>query len=125
MCLPKRTVHMNGLLFTVQYRGNGSTKRSVCEGTVRANYPSWRAMAAALPFVRAVKQSVFVAANMLRFNTRPDLHKCCLWRKGRIYMVRARTHPDTLSLRQISIAPNHLIVRTNAILGEHDDFLLP
>lgn len=37
MCLPKRTVHMNGLLFTVQYRGNGSTKRSVCEGTVRAN----------------------------------------------------------------------------------------
>ena len=45
-------------------------------------------MADALPFVRAVKQSVFVAANMLRFNTRPDLHKCCLWRKGRIYMGR-------------------------------------
>lgn len=38
MCLPKRTVHMNGLLFTVQYRGNGSTKRSPPhEGTVRGN----------------------------------------------------------------------------------------
>ncbi len=57
MCLPKRTVHMNGLLFTVQYRGNGSTKRSVCEGTVRANCPSWHAMSAVHPLCAAIRDT--------------------------------------------------------------------